>query len=213
MKRQNEILEEYQVKADVMKRSVLNTPNLPDSAISGRRYYVSACGNDDFDGLTPEKAVKSLKRAESLPLQYGDAVLFRRGDMFRGSLKCVNGITYSAWGEGDKPVLCCSRKNFADSSLWYESDVPGIWCCTETFDNPGIITFNHDPRVVGKYDVQIGWLVPSFPENKPLEHLEHDLEFWSDFQTGILYLKSVSNPGSRFQRIEIGENIHSFCAC
>ena len=213
VKASEQILAGFQQKADEMKKNVLAAVNPPAGKISGKCYYFSNDGNNANDGLTPETALKTPHMVEQLDLQRGDAVLFRRGDVFRGAVNCKSdGITFSAWGEGDKPVICGSARNYADPELWQPSEVRGIWVCTLPIVNAGVITFDHDPRCIGKYDALLGFSVPREPEMEPSPlHLKNDLDFFSDLDTKILYLKSDENPGSRFKRIEIGENIHLFC--
>ena len=71
--------------------------------ISGTTYYVSNDGCDENDGLSPQTAWKTLLKVSEADLLPGDGVRFRRGDLFRGSLKTCPGVTYAAYGEGDKP--------------------------------------------------------------------------------------------------------------
>ncbi len=199
-----------QAKADAMKEACLNAKNTDPAAISGTCYYVSENGDDAQDGLTPETAVRSLKRIGSLPLQPGDAVLFKRGDLFRGTFVASTGVTYSAYGNGGKPVICASRQNYADPDLWVETALPDVWRCTLPLKNAGLITFDHDPRSIGKYDALLGWLLPGHTADG-YRHLENakDLEFWCSGDTDTLYLKCAGgNPGERFKRIEIAENYH-----
>ncbi len=207
------LLASYQAKADAMKEAVLKSENtVAASRFPGTCYYVSENGDDACDGLTPECAVKTLERAAALPLRAGDAVLFQRGGLFRGTVAAVSGVTYSAYGEGDKPVICASRQNFADPGIWVESSVADVWRCTLPLNDVGLITFDHDPRTVGKYDARLGWLLPGHDADG-YRHLEQasDLEFWCNLETQTLYLKCAgSNPGERFRRIEIAENVHAF---
>lgn len=63
---------------------------IPGETYTGTAYYVSNDGDDNNDGLTPETAWRTLdKVSESCGfdgnaiLQPGDAVFFRRGDIFR----------------------------------------------------------------------------------------------------------------------------------
>lgn len=78
---------------------------------AGRNFYVDAAeGNDQDDGLAPERAWQSLERVNRAELAPGDSVLFRRGHSWRGQLIPQSGaagapITYGAYGEGDKPLL------------------------------------------------------------------------------------------------------------
>ena len=206
------ILAQYQAKADAMKESCLKSGNTDFSSITGTCYYISENGDDANDGLTTLTPIRTLERVNALSLQSGDAVLFRRGDMFRGTVVACSGVLYSAYGEGAKPVICASVRNYADPALWVESALPDVWRCTLPLNNVGLLTFDHDPRTVGKYDARLGWLqVGHVPDG--YRHLEQaeDLDFWCDVETQTLYLKCVGlNPGERFKQIEIAENVHAF---
>ena len=206
-------LADFQKKAEEMKKKVLAAANPSPGDFTGKCYYFSSKGDDANDGLSPEKALKNLAMVEKLPLERGDAVLFRRGELFRGMVNCrTPGITFSAWGEGEKPTLCGSLRNYADPELWEKSHIPGVWLCKLSFHNVGIITLDHDPRTVGKYDALLGVSMPHEPGMEPIPcHLKNDLEFCSDLDTDKLYFKSEENPGSRFQRIEIGAQNHLLC--
>ena len=51
----------------------------------GRTYYVSEAGNDRNDGLSPEKAWKTLSKVNDIALAPGDRVLFHCGDVSAAS--------------------------------------------------------------------------------------------------------------------------------
>ena len=70
---------------------------------TGTTYYVSNGGDDTADGLTPETPWQTLSRVSEAELSYGDCVRFKRGDLFRGQVKTRPGVTYAAYGEGEKP--------------------------------------------------------------------------------------------------------------
>ncbi len=79
-------------------------------------------------------------------LNPGDIVLFKRGETFRGAMTACDGVTYSAYGEGEKPLLTRSPENAAVSSrwtLWREDAATGkkVWKYTgpkQTQDVGGI---------------------------------------------------------------------------
>ncbi len=79
----------------------------------GKTYYVSATGDDNNDGLSPDKAIKTIAKANTLTLNAGDQVLFKRGDKFVGRLSysnlngtADNPITIASYGEGtERPTL------------------------------------------------------------------------------------------------------------
>ncbi|MBO0949735.1 right-handed parallel beta-helix repeat-containing protein [Fibrella forsythiae] len=74
-------------------------------------YYVSATGNDANAGTSVSAPFQSLGKVNSLNLNPGDKVLFRRGDTFIGTLLIrYSGssglpILFDAYGTGRKPVL------------------------------------------------------------------------------------------------------------
>lgn len=152
-----------ELHADLQTRidEILNTETeivhsdtyIPGETYTGTAYYVSNDGNDNNDGLTPETAWRTLKKAAEVNgfwgdvplLKAGDAVFFRRGDIFRMKeigwdpylgdeaalhLK-VDGVTYSAYGEGEKPIITESTENGSGAEKWnlvYEDDTgKKIW--------------------------------------------------------------------------------------
>lgn len=181
-------------QADALKQKILNAENaLPE--ITGNTYYVSCDGDDANDGLTPETAIKTYNHIAKLPLKAGDQVLLRRGDIFRITemLWLIDGVNYGAYGEGEKPRVYGSLRNYADGSIWKQSEQnPNIWLTEIHGDDRGaIITFNDDEYVgVWKYKI---------------EDLENDGDYAHDEETGMfgLYFEE-GNPGDYFEEIEIG---------
>ena len=47
-------------------------------------YFDSEAGCDTNDGLSPATAWRSLEKANDVPAQPGDKVLFKRGGVWRG---------------------------------------------------------------------------------------------------------------------------------
>ncbi len=175
----------------------------------GTKYYVSENGDDANDGISPETPVKTFDGVAKLPLVSGDAVLFKRGETFRGCLTAKTGITYSAYGEGKKPLLTNSLRNYADPAIWEETDTPNVYKLTIPLTNDaGIAVFDDtlwsEKRIKGR---------PEFPEGK-LSDLDCDLAMWHDVplpmkETGYVYLRSdKGNPGERFKSIEIGTRMN-----
>ena len=118
-----------QKDADEMLAKILNTPNTEEIyEIEGTKYYVSVSGDDNNDGKSPDTAIKTLDAIEKLPLKDGDAVLFKRGDIFRfaRTLNAVDGVTYGSYGEGMKPGIYGSPENYAENDRWQE-ERPNIW--------------------------------------------------------------------------------------
>ena len=104
-----ELTEQFNDLFEMRKNQILNAPD--QITVSGMVYYVSNAGDDQKDGRTPETAWKTLKKVSETVLHPGDGVLFRRGDLFRGSVLAKEGVTYAAYGEGEKPVALCHKLN------------------------------------------------------------------------------------------------------
>ncbi len=155
MRATKEFLNDIDVLAEQKKQSILNARDAV--SITGTTYYVSNAGNDDADGTTPETAWATLAKVTAAPLQAGDGVRFRRGDTFRGCVITRPGVTYCAYGEGDKPRLYSWDKNLAESaSLWELVDAEHhIWRLTEPILDCGTLVFNegeyHSRKLIPSY--------------------------------------------------------------
>jgi hypothetical protein len=85
-------------------------------------YYVSNGGNDENNGTSPTASWRTLEKVQAAAnkglLIAGDSILFKRGDVFTGTLKwatiwgqnCATGtpskpITFTTYGVGNKPVF------------------------------------------------------------------------------------------------------------
>ncbi|QMW04928.1 right-handed parallel beta-helix repeat-containing protein [Spirosoma foliorum] len=77
-------------------------------------YYVASSGSDSNNGRASDAPFQSINKINSLALQPGDQILFRRGDTFRGTLQITQSgssmspIVIDAYGAGNKPVLAGS---------------------------------------------------------------------------------------------------------
>ncbi len=123
------------------------TPNMDLSKITGKKIYVSPEGNDNNDGLSEATPVKTAKKAASLA-RPGDAVLFKRGGEWFEKFNAKENVTYTAYGEGAKPVFNGSYENGANPEMWelvYENKETGalIWKFKiDTWKDVGTIVFN-----------------------------------------------------------------------
>ena len=84
----------------------------PDMRLCGATYYLdSRHGDDSRDGIAPEKAWRTLERANRETFMPGDRILFHAGDtwdgMFepQGSGNAEDPIVVDRYGEGAKPHL------------------------------------------------------------------------------------------------------------
>lgn len=191
--------------------------------IKGATYYMSADGNDENDGLSPQSSWKSIEKLNSAPLKEGDGVLFRRGDIFRGSIAAKAGVTYAAYGKGAKPKIYVWDKNSASPELWKKTDAQDVWEYAETYDiDIGAIVFDDKicaRKVYQSNETDGRWLdYRAKREFHDYHDLVDDMSFWHSSQnsqgeekTGKLYLKcKAGNPGEIFSEIEMNKKISGF---
>ena len=94
-------------------------------------FYVDSEGGDDSaSGTSENTAWQSLRRVNHQKLNPGDQLLFRRGGLWRGQLYPCSGsngvrVVYSAYGNGEKPIIqnAVSRNHVKD----WEEVSPGVW--------------------------------------------------------------------------------------
>lgn len=163
--------------------------------VTGKNFYVSQNGNDNNDGTSPQKAFRTLKRVTQLEdsLKAGDGVFLERGSVFRTSadFELVSGVTYGAYGEGKKPEVYGSEKNYAEEGLWILTESSNIWKMNFPQTDAGIIVLDGG-RKTGKKQLNLNELT------------END-DFYHDWDKNILYFYSdCGNPGVVFSEMEIG---------
>lgn len=151
--------QEGQQKIDAMESRIAEIENTPTSIVKadtyvqgvsycGTAYYVDAeNGDDNNDGLSPETAFQTVRQIDFIELHEGDAVFFKRGCIFYDACPTIkNGVTYSAYGEGAKPILTTSSNDANDPANWvlyYENGEQKIWHYQKTnFSSVGWIDFN-----------------------------------------------------------------------
>ena len=213
--------------SDQMKKDILATKNTKDyyaDRMTGVTYYISEKnGNDENDGLSPETAFKTiagLNKVNRFP-KAGTSFLFERGGVYRGNLTASSKeIIFGSYGEGEKPVLMQSKKNYADPALWVETEWKNVYKCTEGLSNVGVIAFDHDiyDFSASTYDETYGLIMNKGVLGFDGPHeLCGDLQFYSVISgtgetraaTNDLFVYSTQgNPGSRFKSIEIGERVN-----
>ena len=182
-------------------------------------YYVSNSGDDSNNGTSPSTAWATLDKVSSADLPSGSYVCFERGGIFRGKMTAKAGVTYTAYGTGEKPKLYGSLENGADPAKWKKSDKKNIWYYvgSENWADVGTLVFNEGEscaiKAILRYesngDVYNHTTNTLF--NNGYKDLDQDLHFYHDKSTtgGKLYLYSEENPGGRFESIEfnVGHNL------
>ena len=154
IKATTEFLNSIDTLSNNKKAEILSAKD--EMSICGTIYYVSNSGNDSNDGRSPDSPWKSLNRVSSASLNAGDGVLFKRGDTFRGCIITKPGVTYAAYGKGDKPKFYGWDKNLSNKDLWEIYDAKNnIWKLKESILDCGTLVFNGGERHSRK-------LIPSY---------------------------------------------------
>lgn len=173
--------------------SIVNSPNktFATKSANNKTYYVSARGNNENDGLTPETAVKDWNY---LTIRNGDVVLFERNSVFRLSspFTTVSGVTYSAYGTGDKPAFYGSPYNYADKKMWKPSNMKNVWQVNFGSKDAGIVVFNHGENL-------------GVRKGSGINQLKNNGDFYHNSAATTLYLYcDKGNPGVVYNDIELG---------
>lgn len=196
-------------RAEAMKRKVRKAASC--YVVTGKTYYLSAKGDDKNDGLSPYRSIRTLERLNAMHLKAGDAVLFRRGDLWRGQLQTCPGVSYSAYGKGRKPRLYGSPCNAAKVGEWLPTETPNVYMYSkELAKDVGTLVFNGGEGCavkVMKYRLDDGTTL-HIDTHEPFSgyrDLKRDLEFYHDYKdTHLLYICSTKgNPAKRFSEIEL----------
>lgn len=178
-----------EAKANVLRTAILNTADTLTPTVTGKIWYISAKGDDKASGdssACPWGTLSSLN-LNSEKISAGDAVLFERGSIFRGTFRAIGGVYYGAYGKGAKPCIYGSARNYAEFD-WKE-DSTNIWTCGTLNNDAGTVVFNHGEFVGFK--------------KTDKEQLKKNGDFWCDGYTFYMYMEN--NPASLWESIEIGE--------
>lgn len=187
----------FDKEAAEMRERILNTPNTEELyEIKGTKYYVSNNGCDCNDGLSPETAKRTLDGAEDLPLKEGDALLFERGSTFRiiHQFNTVGGVIYGSYGEGEKPKIYGSEKNFANA-IWKKSSRENVWETNVYYHTyVGGVIIND-----GEYIGVCKWSVADLSEN---EHF-----YFNQYYKKLYLYCDKGNPADIFDSIEVNSDL------
>lgn len=179
----NEVEKYYKI-AESRKSEILNSKTkivkakdfIAGETYTGTAYYISEKGADYNNGLTPNNPIKTIKQLNRINLKKGDAVFFERGYIYRTPQEAIivkPYVTYSAYGEGEKPILTRVAENSAKKEYWdlYYKDKNGkkIWKYNKEIGDVAGIVFDdktYANRVI-EWPTSKGWLALKKVEKEP----------------------------------------------
>lgn len=178
-------------EVEAKKQAILNSET--SVTYTGTAYYVSNGGDDKNSGTSPEQAWATTNRVNAAKydgtLKRGDAVFFERGGLFRGWIDCAVGVTYSAYGTGEKPKIYGSSEDGSGAekwTLWYDQNGVKIWKYYRDMTEVGNIVFDdgdsYATRIYSYYNGE-SWVL-SGADQRPFdvsENLRDDLTFYSTY--------------------------------
>ena len=169
IKATKEFLEQTDALFENRKQEILNTKD--EIKITGSAFYVANDGDDSNDGKSIDTPWKTIEKVNEAELSPGDGVFFKRGDIFRGSVKASTGVTYAAYGQGDKPKLYSGPQNLADKELWELYDKEhNIWKLKIELRDAGALVFDDGKAHTRK-------MIPSFKNGNFVHRNNPDIIF------------------------------------
>jgi uncharacterized repeat protein (TIGR02059 family) len=159
-----------------MRKALLLLLVCVNLAVSAKDYYVSSTGNDSADGLSSSTAWKTISKVNSVSSLFnpGDKILFRRGDVFAGTLimsksgVAGNPITIGAYGSGANPVIT----GFITISDW-DSYGGGIYYKSVSCESsPNIVTVNGVNTPIGRWPNSDYLTIDSHSSNRSITDSE-----------------------------------------
>lgn len=182
-------------EAAALRNEILNTGNTENYySIKGTKYYISPDGDDTLNtGTSPDSPWRTVDSLDSVTLKPGDAVLFERDSVFRitRAINAQDGVIYGSYGEGRKPCIYASPRNYAAQGVWEPTNKKNVWKTNFAYDEAGNIVFNH-----GEY---IGYY-----KTGGLDFLKENTQYYHNVKDGIVYLYcDKGNPSNYYSDIEI----------
>jgi len=181
---------------------IINRPSTTGApvGVGGDVFYVDATnGVDSNNGLSPENAFKTITKVNTISLDPGDTVLFKRGEIWHCPLDAYllvdNGdsgdnVTYDAYGFGAKPLLLGSIG--ADQSYNWINEFSNVWRYNGTITvDVGNIIYD-DGNSVGLRNWSISEIIAGGQGY-----------YYYNETSNLLYVYSSSNPAIYYENIEL----------
>ena len=187
------------------------------STLAENYYIDSEAGNDAHAGTSPEYAWKTVNKVNRFTYQPGDVIHFHAGQAWRESLICQSGtennpLTYTNYGEGEKPLFVASIDVCHEKYWVYKGDniwsvLPGYFSTGKSphYLNIGNIILNK----IAETDKKAAW------KRWSLEELKSQGDFYHDTGNDLLYFYSDKNPGLVYSGMEAAmqRNIFNLDKC
>lgn len=134
------------IQVNFKKLSIVALVCLSLNAFS-TNYYISNTGNDAQTGTSEGSAWATIDKLNSATLSSGDNVYFERGGVYFGAILLkTSGVTYSAYGSGDLPVIT----GYAQVTGW-ENQGGNIWRAVSPATEVKILVVNNESQPLGRY--------------------------------------------------------------
>lgn len=178
---------EIEKAADAKLKKIMDNPDTLKPKEGGKYIYVGNGGTDGKGyGLEPDKPFETIEYA-GLVAKAGDVVLLRRGDFWRTQVYIKEGVSYGAYGKGNKPTIYGSTRDVA-SQDWEKVNKNIYKTQSGTGSDIGLLVFNHGKATGSKKRWE--------------QELEKDFDFYCS--GGYIYLYySKGNPKNKFKSVEV----------
>ena len=179
--------------AKKMLKNIENNPDTLKPKSGGKYVYVSNDGKDASGyGTTASKPVATIAYANSIA-KSGDVVVLNRGDFWRERIVGKAGVSYGAYGKGNKPTLYGSPENLAERE-WKKTATKDVYSVAiGATNNIGALVFDH------------GVAVASLKANASA--VKDNYDFYISGAKVYVYCKE-GNPGEMYANIEICSGDH-----
>ncbi len=225
------ILSDTATAAAQKVETILSAANSTKSPIgaNAKRYYVSySTGSDSNDGLSEATPWKTVDKVSQADIASGSVVLFKRGDEWRLDsyeqskkatyLLLKSGVTYSAYGEGAKPIINGSPVDAAKEGTWTATGTPNVWVYSREYRGMyanGSNTLSHNLDDVGNiffnggeaYGLKMMTNEPERPFSG-ISDLKNEYEFYYNPSDSRVYLYCDQNPADKYESIEMGVRLN-----
>ena len=194
--------------ASLWPEACASAENGVDGELGARTFYVdSETGRDSNDGQAPDQAWQSLDQVNAAELKPGDAVRFKSGGVWRGSLVPASGdadapITYTSFGQGPKPRILGSLPR-SRTEDWVQVR-ENVWATL-----PQDIQLQSAPRnITDPLTVDVGNII--FDDGGvcgwkkwSLDDLSKPYDYYYERTAQRVYLYLEAAPASRHRSIEL----------